>query len=174
MTHEDAWHKGTNVRTALRFEPELTRAECVKMVKSVVDFLEMKKTLNSVEQILFATETLLEEFPAMKLEEWRIACDGMKQGKFGKYFERCKVEEFREAFQVIEERRAEIIERSHERSKNVNADRTFDVSKITFQPQSMSDLRRKKAAVIFDTANAIIEAKKQREDNGETSDNSTT
>lgn len=173
MTHEDAWHKGTNIQTALRFSPEETRAECVKMVKGVVDFCEMKKTLQNVEQILFATETLIEEFPAMKLEEWRLACDGMKQGKFGKYFERMKVEEFRAAFQAIEERRAEIIERSHERSKNDNSHRTFDPSNITFQPQSMSDLRRKRAAAIFDTANAIIEAKKERE-NGDTSDNSKT
>ena len=168
-THANAIFHGTNVGTALKFEGEKTRIALCEMVQSVVDFHEMKKTLN-VEQVLFTVETLIEDFPAMTLEQWRLACDGMKQGKFGKYFERLKTQEFRDAFLAMEERAAELRERRHEYESKQVTRGADDISKVTYQPTTIEDLRRKKNAPIFALAKHIAELNK----NGDTSSNSET
>lgn len=113
MTAAQAWKEGTTIQTALRYDGERTRSEIVRMITNVVDFIDAKRTLRSVEDKLLCAETLLDDFPAIRLEEFRIACDRMKQGYFGDYFERLQIKEFREALISIEEERAGMMEKEH-------------------------------------------------------------
>jgi len=112
-TPEEAWHEGTNIKTALRCYPEETRVEVVKLIKKTVDFIDAKKTLASFEDVALCAEMVFEIFPVLKLEELRLVCDRMKQGHYGKYYERLKIAEFRECLQKHEEERAPILEKMH-------------------------------------------------------------
>jgi hypothetical protein len=138
-TNEEAWKEGTNIRTALRIQPEVTRAMVIGMIKSVCDFVDAKKTLQVLDDFALCAETIFEGFPVLKLEEFRLICDRMKTGHYGKYYERLKVQEFRECIMKHEEERVPILEQIN-RHVTRGAD---DPNNITFVPQSMADLRRK-------------------------------
>jgi len=112
-TPKEAWHEGTNILTALRCYPEETRAEVVKLIKKTVDFIDAKKTLTNFEDVALCAEMIFEIFPVLKLEELRLVCDRMKQGHYGKFYERLKIQEFRECIQKHEEERAPILEEMH-------------------------------------------------------------
>ena len=111
---EEAWHQGTNIKTALRVAPEETRGAVISMIKKTVDFIDAKKTLQSFEDIALCAEMIFEVFPVLKLEEFRLVCDRMKQGHYGKFYERLKIQEFRECLIKHEEERAPILERQHQ------------------------------------------------------------
>ena len=138
-TNEQAWTEGTNIRTALRIQPEATRGAVISMVKSVCDFVEAKKTLHSLQDYALCAETIFDLFPTLKLEEFRLICDRMKTGYYGKYYERLKIQEFRECIIKHEEERAPILERI-----NSHITRGSDSDRVAFEPQSMADLRRKR------------------------------
>lgn len=113
-TPEEAWEQGTNIKTALRLMPEATRAAVISMIKSTVDFIDAKKTLTSFEDVALCAEMVFEIFPVLKLEELRLVCDRMKTGHYGKFYERLKVQEFRDCLTKHEEERAPILERMHQ------------------------------------------------------------
>jgi len=138
-TNEQAWTEGTNIRTALRIQPEATRGAVISMVKSVCDFLEMTKTLQTLTDYALCAETIFDLFPTLKLEEFRLICDRMKVGYYGNFFNRLKIQEFRECIIKHEEERAPILERI-----NSHITRGSDSDRVAFEPQSMADLRRKR------------------------------
>lgn len=102
---------GTNVLTALRYEPEKTRQAVFAMIANVSNYLDMAKRLSSVEDYAMVAEMIFEDFPTMKLEEIRLVCDRMKLEKYGAFYNRCKGAEFRNCFAMHEEQRAPILER---------------------------------------------------------------
>jgi len=155
-TNEQAWEEGTNIRTALRIQPEATRGAVISMIKSVCDFVEAKKTLQSLEDFALCAETIFDIFPTLKLEEFRLVCDRMKTGYYGKYFERLKIQEFRECIIKHEEERAPILERI-----NSHITRGADTDRITFEPQSMAELRRKRDPLFIPGLNEPKQSKKE-------------
>lgn len=138
---EDAWVHGTNVKTALKYNPTETRAALVLMVGDVCKFIDAKKTLETAADFIFCVEALLDQFPAMKLEEWRIVTQRMKMGYYGKYYERLKVAEFADAFVAHETERQPFIEKQHTAHQITRG--TDRPDHVTYEPQSMADLRRK-------------------------------
>jgi len=110
-TPTEAWTQGTNIRTSLRVMPEETRAAVISMIKKTVDFVDAKKTLHSFEDIALCAEMVFEIFPVLKLEEFRLICDRMKTGYYGNFYERLKVQEFRDCITKHEEERAPLLER---------------------------------------------------------------
>lgn len=155
-TNEQAWEEGTNIRTALRIQPEATRGAVISMIKSVCDFVEAKKTLQSLEDFALCAETIFDIFPTLKLEELRLVCDRMKTGYYGKYFERLKIQEFRECIIKHEEERAPILERI-----NSHITRGADTDRITFEPQSMAELRRKRDPLFIPGLNEPKQSKEE-------------
>ena len=155
-TNEQAWEEGTNIRTALRIQPEATRGAVISMIKSVCDFVEAKKTLQSLEDFALCAETIFDIFPTLKLEEFRLVCDRMKTGYYGKYFERLKIQESRECIIKHEEERAPILERI-----NSHITRGADTDRITFEPQSMAELRRKRDPLFIPGLNESKQSKKE-------------
>ena len=113
LNHDQAWNEGINLRTALRHRPEETRMAVIRMVKDVVDFIEAKRTLTSVEDITFTAEAIIQGHPTLKLEELALCCRDMKLGRFGKYYERLKTAEFTEALCQVETERVAILERNN-------------------------------------------------------------
>lgn len=114
MTVVDAW-SGTNVQSALKTVHAIdVRSALLKMIFDTVKFLDCKKTLSNEDEVFFTMESLIEDFPVFKITEWKYVTDGMKAGKYGKYFERLKASEFRDAFIHYEsEERARILENQH-------------------------------------------------------------
>lgn len=111
-TNEEAW-EGTNILTALRYHPEETRAAVVTMINKTIQFIDAKKTLHSFEDMALCAETIFEVFPVLKLEELRLICERMKQGYYGNFFERLKIQEFRDCIIKHEAERAPLLEQQH-------------------------------------------------------------
>ena len=83
-------------------------------LKKLVDFVDAKKTLKNDEELIFTIESLVEEFPTMKLEEFALIFRRIKQGKFGKLYERLKLAEISECCKQYEaEERSQILENMH-------------------------------------------------------------
>ena len=114
ITPREAWN-GTNIRAALKTEHAAdVRAALLKMMFETIKFIDCKKTLTSDDDVIFTFESLLNDFPVLKITEWKYVTDGMKAGRYGKYYERLKAAEFREAFIEYESTdRALILETQH-------------------------------------------------------------
>ncbi len=112
MTNERAWD-GINILTSLRCYPEETRAAVITMINTTIQFIDAKKTLHSFEDMALCAETIFDVFPVLKLEELRLICERMKQGYYGNFFERLKIQEFRDCIIKHEEERTHILEQEH-------------------------------------------------------------
>lgn len=113
LTPEEAFRDGTNIRTALRIEPQQTRAALLKLVTDLVKFVDAKRTLESIDDYLFTVECIIESHPTMTLEEVKLVTQGIKKGQYGKMYERLKTQEILDACRKLESDRAEILERIH-------------------------------------------------------------
>lgn len=106
-----AWHEGTNIRTSLKHAPLETRAWLVMEVGKLCRDIDANKTLETDEEFAFTCRAILDEFPAMKAEEIRVAFDMIRMGKLVKLYERLKTAEILEALRQYEgEVRAPILE----------------------------------------------------------------
>lgn len=106
ITPSQAWSQGTNVMAAFKYCPKQTHACLTALLKGTLDYLDYNKTIRHTEHIIEAVDHLIQEFPAMKLEEWRCIMLNFKTGKYGKQFERLMLPELVEAFQDYEGERA--------------------------------------------------------------------
>lgn len=141
-TPEAAFTEGTSLQTALRHQPEQTRMTVVRLITDTVKFIDAKKTLDTPEAVLFTADAILSNNPTTTVEELRLTCDRMKAGHFGKFYERLKTAEFIECLNQTEAARCDFLERRHQRTSAT--ERTYDPAKITWEPQSMADLVRKR------------------------------
>lgn len=94
-----------------------------------VGYLDMNKTLRNEDDVIHAVNHLVKQFPVMKLEEWKVICDRLKTGHYGKMFERLKLPELVDVFTAYEGERAEMMEREHQQDKTV---RLQDLDAQTF------------------------------------------
>lgn len=119
LTPAKAWQGGTNIRAAIRQEPKKVRAYLLIELKKLVDFVDAKKTLKNEDELIFTIRTLIDEFPVMKVEEFALVFKWIKQGKFGKLYERLKTAEIVECVRKYEgDHRAQLLEEMHrERSQ---------------------------------------------------------
>ena len=116
----NAWFEGSNVRAALKAEPELTRAYLVKEVASLCKMVDAKKTLSSDEEISFCCRSIIDEHPTLKVEEIHVIFNMIKRGKLVKVFERLKTAEILQAICTYEsEYRAPEIEKQLHQAKQV-------------------------------------------------------
>lgn len=151
----------------MRYQPEQTRAEIIRLIKTTVDFYEAKKTLD-FDGILFTAETIINNNMTTTLEELRMVCDGIKTGKFGKLYERLKTEQFIDCLNRSEGQRVHFLEGRHKEHDKVTKD--IDVTKITYKPTTMQDLRRKEAAPIFELAKHIAETQRNKQQDNDPND----
>jgi len=109
---EKAWDNGTNLRTAVRKHEKEVRWWLWKEVGKLCKDVDANKTLSTDEEFKFCCRSILDEFPALKVEEVRLCFDMIRQGKFGKLYERLKTQEILDALRRYEgEVRAPYLER---------------------------------------------------------------
>jgi hypothetical protein len=113
------------VRSAFKNEPKLTHIALTALLKDAIDYLEMNKSFRHEGDYIDAVTYLIEQFPAMKLEEWKVICQRLKAGYYGKMYERLKLPELVEIFQQHEGERAEYMEKNIKREKDEKAQNTF-------------------------------------------------
>ena len=136
----EAWHQGTNVRTAMKCDEVTTFAALYAITKDMLDYLEMNKTLRTQDEIQHAVSVLLNEFPAYKLEEWKIVMDRFKAGYFGNMFERLKLPELREAFLKYADERSIMMENKYHETKKIEPEPLSEEQK-NIMKQIVKDLK---------------------------------
>ena len=120
----EAWGCGTNVRFAFKNEPKMTHITLTALLKDAIDYLDMNKSFRNEGDYFDAVTYLIEQFPVMKLEEWKVICQRLKAGYYGKMYERLKLPELVEIFQRHEGERAEMME------KNIKENRAEEFRKV--------------------------------------------
>lgn len=117
-TPAEAWHEGSNLVAAHNRQPHLIRGWLVAEVGALCKSLDLKHTISNDEELLFCCRSILTEHPTLKLEEIRTCFNMMRQGKFGKFYERLKVAEILDCLRRYEgEIRVDIMERAqHQKS----------------------------------------------------------
>lgn len=113
VSPSDAWHKGTNIRTAARHNGHMIRGWVMAEVGRLCKELSAKTTISTDEELIFCVRSIFEEHPTLKLEEIRACFDMVRKGKFGKLYERLKTPEILDFLRRYEgEVRTEILERT--------------------------------------------------------------
>lgn len=133
---DEAWNSGINVRSAMKEDPKTTFATLTALLMDAVAYLDMNKTLRNEDDFIHAVQHLLDEFPAMKLEEWKVIMDRLKSGIYGQMYERLKLPELVEIFKSYEGDRAEMMERQITERKN-NEMKRLDHIPITDKQREM-------------------------------------
>lgn len=122
----------------MKSDPQRTFAALSLLVADLVKTMDCNKTMDE-DEIIFAVQTLIDDYPVMKLEEWKHVCDNIKRGKYGKLYERLKLPELVQAFQTHEEKRAELMENMHR--QNQKAQHTFPVWQEEVYKRLAQDLK---------------------------------
>jgi len=117
ITLAEAWECGTNIRQAFQNEPKMTHIALTALLKDAIDYLEMNKSFRNEGDYIDAVTYLIEQFPVMKLEEWKVITQRLKAGYYGKMYERLKLPELVEIFQRHEGERAEMMEKNIKQDK---------------------------------------------------------
>ena len=151
FTPAQAFSQGLNIRKAMRQgdTPEQIQAAAFEVRKALVHliadlcrFVDAKRTITTTDDLTFTVETIIDNYPALTLEELRIICDKMKRGECGKFYERLKLPEIEAAIRDYEaNERADVLENMHREHRTGN--RVDDPAQIKYEPQTMADLRRK-------------------------------
>lgn len=115
----EAWERGTNIQTAVKHNPKIVRGWIMAEVGRLIKEVDANKTLSTDEELQFCCRSILEEHPTLKLEEIRVCFVMIRQGKFGKLFERLKTAEILECLRKYEgEVRTEVMESIHRKRKS--------------------------------------------------------
>lgn len=118
LTPAQAWHNGCNVRSAFKNEPQLTHVALMSLLKDAIEYLDYNKTITGTQNFIDAVDYLVETFPVMKVEEWKVITQRLKAGHYGNRYERLKLPELVEIFKKYEGERAEMMERDIQRQKH--------------------------------------------------------
>jgi len=143
FTPKEAFKDGLNIRKAIKVLPQQTRMALITILGDLCQFVDAKRTLTTDDDLIYTVEAIIENYPILTLEEFRLICDKMKRGQYGKFYERLKLAEIEEAIKHYEgNHRAKVLEDMHtykpiERGLKQG-------QKIKYEPQSMADLKRKR------------------------------
>ena len=102
----------------MKSDPQMTFTTLTALLMDCVSYLDMNKTLRDENDFIHAVRHLVDQFPAMKLEEWKVIMDKLKAGEYGKMYERLKLPELVEIFMQYEGERAEMMEKNIKEHKN--------------------------------------------------------
>jgi hypothetical protein len=102
----------------MKHEPKLTFATLTALVLDTVQYLDCNKTFRNEDDVIYAVKHLSDQFPVMKLEEWKVIMDRLKQGHYGKLYERLKLPELVDVFKQYEGERAKMMERQITQDKS--------------------------------------------------------
>jgi len=134
---EQAFYNGVNLQSAIKEMPAMVRGWLLAEVGSLCRDQDYNKTLKSDDEIKFCCKSIIEEHPTITLQEIRLAFNMIRQGKFGKLFERLKTAEILEVLRRYEsEVRTEMMEQRIKQRKSED----FEKSPRKLEPLGLKDL----------------------------------
>jgi hypothetical protein len=113
------------------------------IIKDVVDFVDAKKTLRGVEDVVLTAQAIEQQHPSLTLEELRLACQQMKTGQFGKFYERLKTAEILDALCTFEAKRADHLERKHT-AQSVTRGLRPGQKLVPHEPETLTQVMRRR------------------------------
>jgi len=137
---KEAWTQGTNIVSAVKEHPKETRWWIYQEVAKLVKEIDANKTLSSNEEIEFCCRSIIEEHPTLKLDEIYVAFNMIRQGKFGKLYERLKSAEILDCLRRYEsDVRSPILERDAE-MKRKEFLQSSDYSQVVLEPLGLAGI----------------------------------
>jgi superfamily II DNA or RNA helicase len=117
-TPSELFKDGTNMRLAKNQDHTSLKIILIKELNDLLEFVDANKTLSTAEEVAFTVTAIIEDYPAMSIEEVILVFSRIKKGEYGKYYERFKTPEILEAIRLYEsEDRAEMLEKHNQRYK---------------------------------------------------------
>ena len=119
LTPRTAWCEGLNIQAAYKAAPLQVMAALSAMLRATCEYVDANKTIQGAEQLAEVTRYLIDQYPAMKLEEWALICYRVRMGYYERYgskyklYERLKGTEFARFARKHEEERAPLLEELH-------------------------------------------------------------
>lgn len=92
LTPKLAW-EGTRIAELAKIDPNQTRAILLREIAELCKAIDANKTISDSGELIYATETIIEEFPVLRIEEFLLVLRDMRIGKYGKFYERLKIAE---------------------------------------------------------------------------------
>lgn len=131
------------MRKSMRLAPQETRLALISLIAGLCRFVDAKRTITTDEDLIFTVEAIVDNYPALTLEEFRLIVDGMKRGQYGKFYERLKLAEIESAIQQYEgSTRAALLEQMNRQGTVERG--VEDVSQIKYEPKTMQDVMRER------------------------------
>ena len=96
---------GANIQTALREEPEQTRAALVKMLTVTLESISAPNGIKSEEGIARAAKRLVDEYGNFTLEDWKLCLYEMEAGRSLNHYNNTNLEWLIKCFQAYDERK---------------------------------------------------------------------
>lgn len=140
----DAWRNGTNIRVAMRLQPGAVSVWFAGRVARMCQMVDASTTIRDDSELVAVVDALIEEFPAMKVDEWECLFREIERGRF-KLYNRLKLPELMEAARQWETRRADILEREHRPEHDPFRRASSDVPKrvaLMLTPEDIQILER--------------------------------
>jgi hypothetical protein len=117
-TPSELFKDGTNMRLAKNQDHTSLKIILIKELNDLLEFVDANKTLSTAKEIEFTVTAIIEDYPAMSIEEVILVFSRIKKGEYGRYYERFKTPEILEAIRLYEsEDRAEMLEKHNQRYK---------------------------------------------------------
>lgn len=115
LTCTTAFHGGTNLRAALRADAGPIKAWLALQVTKLIRDVGASNTLHDAEEITDVCEAIIDEFPALTMEEIAYVFRQIKRGKMlPKLYGQLRMRQILEGFRIYEgQERAEMLERHH-------------------------------------------------------------
>ena len=119
LTPRAAWLEGLNIKAAYKAAPLQVMAALSAMIRATCEYLDANKTIQGADQLAEVTRFLIDQFPAMKLQEWALINYRIRMGYYERYgsqyklYERLKGNEFARFARKHEEERAPLLEELH-------------------------------------------------------------
>lgn len=144
LTPTDAWRHGTNIRTAMRLEPGVVSVWFAGRLAQTCQMVDASTTIRDDRELVAVVDALIEEFPAMKIDEWESIFRQIERGRF-KLYNRLKLPELMEAARQWELQRCDILEREHRPEHDPFRRASSDVPKrvaLMLTPEDIQILER--------------------------------
>lgn len=124
---------GANVQTALREEPEQTRALLVEMVSTTMEILGTANGIKTEKAIAIATKRLVDEFGNFTIEDWKLCLHEMQAGRSVHHYNNTNLEWLIKCFQAYDERKLAELRAYHNDEAQRNQDQSAHFVKEVLQ-----------------------------------------
>ncbi len=122
LTCASAFHQGTNLRLAIKTDQGPIRAWLALEVTKLVRAVGVNNTLSDTEEVLDTCDAIIDEFPALTMEEIAYVFRQIKRGHMlPKLYGQLRMRQILEAFRMYEgQERADMLERHHQEQTKAN------------------------------------------------------